>query len=597
MGKRARAALAALTIVSASLWLSAVPAAANADTTLEPATGAVYFPETGFWVDPVFAQYWRDNGGLTTFGYPITRVFYQDGLHRQYFERAVFERHEENDGTPYAVLLLRLGAQNTIERRRTDPRFAPRDSSSVGADELFFPETGQAIAPEFRAYWETRGGLQAFGYPLSAPFREASREDGQPRLVQYFERARFELHPEFAGTDDEVLLGHLGREALAARQVPALAVTPQANTAADRDAPPIGPQPLGQPSALGCGFNYLWWADAAHDAVNQYYLDMAVAAGCEWVRLQFNWSDLEPARGADIEQRFWPYARIVQLARERGLRLLVNVDRPPEWARPSDPTLSADPDAFASFLTRLVTRLAGQVEAWQVWNEPNLDNENNGRIDPAGFFQLLRAAYPAIKGADPRARVLFPGLAPTSIKDDTVAMDDSWYLEAILGINGGEALRYFDVLGVQGYGAGNSPDNYWPSNPADNPGWTQAPEFYFRHVEALRNILVNAGGGDKPVWITEMGWPTGDYAPVFGYGAWVTPRMQADYLTRAFEIVRTEWQWVENAFVWHLNAASYGRDPDNQFAGFSVTDRFRRPRPAYDAVRAMTAAWKAEVEP
>jgi hypothetical protein len=35
--------------------------------------------------------------------------------------------------------------------------------------------------------------------------------------VQYFERARFEYHPEYAGTDHEVLLGLLGSQLLRER--------------------------------------------------------------------------------------------------------------------------------------------------------------------------------------------------------------------------------------------------------------------------------------------------------------------------------------------------------------------------------------------
>jgi hypothetical protein len=409
--------------------------------------------------------------------------------------------------------------------------------------------------------------------------------------VQYFERARFELHPENAGTPYEILLGHLGREALAARQVPLAAVTQQANTPEERDAAPLGPLPVGQPTSVGCGFNYAWWGDAAHDATNIAYMDLAKSSGCGWVRVQFTWADLQPTPDTNIEARIWAFGRIIQLVKERGMHILVNVTAPPDWARPSDPTVPADPTAFGNIMGWLAQRFKGQVDAWQVWNEPNLIEENNGKISPDGFLPLLRAAYPAIKAADPNAIVVCPGLAPTSVMVDTWALDDQWYLETLLGLNHGEALNYFDVLGMQGYGAGNSPDNYYPGNLADNPGWTNAPEFYFRHVEALHNILVAAGGADKPVWITEMGWPVGDYNDVYGYGAWITPAMQAQYLTRAYDIMRTEWHWVQNAFVWHLDSASYGDDPNNAFAGFSITDKDRAPLPAFDAIRQMTLAW------
>jgi hypothetical protein len=46
---------------------------------------------------------------------------------------------------------------------------------------------------------------------------EQSKLDDKVYLVQYLERARMELHPEYAGTESEVLLGHLGRDVLPCR--------------------------------------------------------------------------------------------------------------------------------------------------------------------------------------------------------------------------------------------------------------------------------------------------------------------------------------------------------------------------------------------
>ena len=71
----------------------------------------------------------------------------------------------------------------------------------------------------FRTYWETEGGLERFGYPRTEVFLEYDPLVKNAFLVQYFERARFEHHPEFAGTESEVLLGHVGRWALAERGI------------------------------------------------------------------------------------------------------------------------------------------------------------------------------------------------------------------------------------------------------------------------------------------------------------------------------------------------------------------------------------------
>jgi hypothetical protein len=67
-----------------------------------------------------------------------------------------------------------------------------------------FPETGYTLSGQFKAFWDRSGGLPVFGFPLTAE----RGEDGN--TAQYFERQRFELHPENAGTPYEVLLGLLG---------------------------------------------------------------------------------------------------------------------------------------------------------------------------------------------------------------------------------------------------------------------------------------------------------------------------------------------------------------------------------------------------
>lgn len=81
---------------------------------------------------------------------------------------------------------------------------------------LYFAPTGHNIEGKFLTYWQSRGGLPVFGYPLTEAFYEGGY------LVQYFERSRFELHPEHAGSPHEILLGQLGAERLKAekRQVP-----------------------------------------------------------------------------------------------------------------------------------------------------------------------------------------------------------------------------------------------------------------------------------------------------------------------------------------------------------------------------------------
>lgn len=191
----------------------------------QPASGPCrQFPETGFAVCGRLLEYWERNGGLPVFGFPIgpeeDMVIEGKTVRAQWFERNRLELHPQN-APPYDVLLGRLGAERLEASGRTWSDFPKGDPRAP----LYFPQTGQAIAPEFRQYWSSNGlnldgrpgytleeSLALFGLPLSPPLMEVNPTDGKTYLTQHFERARFEYHPENLGTPYVVLLGLLGRE-------------------------------------------------------------------------------------------------------------------------------------------------------------------------------------------------------------------------------------------------------------------------------------------------------------------------------------------------------------------------------------------------
>ncbi|MGA7733483.1 MAG: glycosyl hydrolase family 18 protein [Chloroflexia bacterium] len=186
------------------------PIACNSVPPITPTDTKIYFPETRHTLGGAFLKYWRQYGGLPVYGYPITEEFTEksptDGKPYtvQYFERNRFEYHPEN-APPNHVQLGLLGVQ-TIGPRT----FPPPTDPQLGLNTVYFPQVGHTLGDTFLAYWQEHGALRQFGYPLSEPVLEKSAIDGKTYTVQYFERARFELHPEHAGTPYEVLLGLLG---------------------------------------------------------------------------------------------------------------------------------------------------------------------------------------------------------------------------------------------------------------------------------------------------------------------------------------------------------------------------------------------------
>jgi hypothetical protein len=124
----------------------------------------------------------------------------------QYFERAVFELHSENRA-PYDVLLSLLGA---AYYRQSYPNGAPEMPAGSGAGATrYFRETGKEVKGVFLDYWQSHGGLAQQGFPISNLLREKSALDGKEYIVQYFERAVFEYHPDKAPPYN-VLLSQLG---------------------------------------------------------------------------------------------------------------------------------------------------------------------------------------------------------------------------------------------------------------------------------------------------------------------------------------------------------------------------------------------------
>jgi hypothetical protein len=219
-----------------------------------PGAGGVTFPETGNTVTGTFLNYWLARGGLAQQGYPISGVIGEtsdtDGkvYTAQYFERAVFEYHPENRGTPYEVLLAHLG---TFRYRQKYPGGAPNQRPNTDPGTITFPETGKRLGGAFLQYWQSHGGLMQQGFPISDEFTEVSPLDGRPYTVQYFERAVFEWHPENLGTPNNVLLSHLGRFRYRERYI-------------DKSAQGPAPRQIAgsvMPSSLRGGGHHLVWQD------------------------------------------------------------------------------------------------------------------------------------------------------------------------------------------------------------------------------------------------------------------------------------------------------------------------------------------------
>jgi hypothetical protein len=180
-----------------------------------------YFTETGHAITGRFLEVWRGSftyqESVAIVGYPISDVHDEvsptDGktYQTQWFERARFEAHPENT-PPNDVQLGLLGVAATRTRSGEAPFQPVAQPAGTGPTLAWFPATQHTIRAAFLQFWTRYGAEQQFGFPISEAFDEPNRLDGKTYQVQYFERARFELHPGEAPEFGGVLLGQLGVE-------------------------------------------------------------------------------------------------------------------------------------------------------------------------------------------------------------------------------------------------------------------------------------------------------------------------------------------------------------------------------------------------
>jgi hypothetical protein len=182
------------------------------------------FPEEGTHLSGIFRDYFLTHGGIAQQGYPITDVIWEERddpnhpgqkmkLKVQYFERAIFEYHPENEA-PNNVLLTLLGSQAFDADRFANTAPSPNPDQLTGFNQEqgshTFPETGKTVSGRFLDYWNKNGGLAQQGLPRSNMIVERSPIDGNLYVMQYFERAVFEYHPEVNSEEYKVLLSLLG---------------------------------------------------------------------------------------------------------------------------------------------------------------------------------------------------------------------------------------------------------------------------------------------------------------------------------------------------------------------------------------------------
>jgi polysaccharide biosynthesis protein PslG len=285
---------------------------------------------------------------------------------------------------------------------------------------------------------------------------------------------------------------------------------------------------------------------------------LAHALHAKVVRVEVPWSELEPLGPNEIEPRALAYLdRVTSDAAADKIGVVAMVESSPCWASSAPTSLlrrcvpggqaskanawpPSNPATFAAFAAYLARRYGTRLAALEVWNEPDQSNEDYfaGPEKPQRYAAVLRAAYPAIKQANPNVPVLAGSL---------------------VGANGA-FLRDLYAAGIKGYYDG------------------LAVHYYTLTLASLRSLheVQVANGDTKPLWLNEFGWSSCyPHRRIEQEQGCVTPQTQATNLTNTFRAL-AHTPWVAALVVYKLQ--------DSAREEFGAVTANGRRKPAFAAL-------------
>jgi len=257
--------------------------------------------------------------------------------------------------------------------------------------------------------------------------------------------------------------------------------------------------------------------------------DAAVAlmreAGIQWAREEISWDKLQRTKDGPFMwtgdgSGFYNYDRSIERMSKNGINVLGLLAYNPAWFKSKNPTVDQWINDWGTYVYQTVARYGRdrqQIKYWEIWNEPNIrpSGYESGLYTIKDYVRVLDVARAAAKSADPQAVIVLGGI--TSVWSELPTPEDydiPTFLRLLYDAGGWNS---FDVLAIHPYSPGAPEAASWRRDQ------TQDFEGELRNVDALLQEF-----GNKPVWITEVGWSS--YRGFYG----VSETDQAAFMVRMY---------------------------------------------------------------
>ncbi len=269
-----------------------------------------------------------------------------------------------------------------------------------------------------------------------------------------------------------------------------------------------------------------------------------------WVRYQVHWAKIETSPGV------YDWSKVdtaVQLMNSSHIYVDFAIESAPLWERSTICTADGKnylpgPKEMANFATLLATRYNGKhghghIDSFEIGNEEYDQHYTGSQATSESCRQgstygpILKAGYQAIKAVYPTATVGMFGQWLHNNNHIRTFMTDLY---------AGGYGPFMDYMNFHFYNGGNDPSQPHGPIPSFDMWW-----------QTMHEIATQYGFPNKPIWVTEVGWPT--HTPKYNPNKPVDPQIQAQYLRYIMDQSKQS-KVIQKVFWFTIN---YGNQADN----------------------------------
>ena len=288
-------------------------------------------------------------------------------------------------------------------------------------------------------------------------------------------------------------------------------------------------------------------------------IKLADGVGAEWIRDGYNWAFLEKEKGVlsadNVSDKLLPetakaHGKKLQMVLGFGNPLYKTIFQSKSSVIMPEKSNTTYFNAWLNYARFVANTWGDEIDAYSVWNEPNLRAFNKYEVGGDVYAELVKETYPVIKEIDPDA-IVTAGALSTGGAD---------YLDEMLAAG---AADYMDVLTIHTY-----------------RHETNGPEVDFRTVWDGYEAVLDKYNFNKDIWLDETGWYTGTAENA------KTEEQQAAYAVRSAVL----WEDYlkdnnrEGRIMWY-SISNSGSDLTDEEQNFGLADSDLVPKKSYNAVK------------